>query len=196
MHKAIKILIGASIFFNFSAGLFGPIYAIFVERIGGDILTASTAWAAYSIVIGFLIMVFGKMEDRLNRRKMVILGYFMSAMGTSGYLFVSSPIHLYVVQIFLGIATAVLNPAWNAIFSTSLDKHRESSEWAYWEGAIRIDAGIAAVIGGAIATFFGFRTLFILMAATSFGGALISTLFLRKKIWEDFLKEIGKLSKI
>jgi len=128
MHKAIKILIGASIFFNFSAGLFGPIYAIFVERIGGDILTASSAWAMYSIIIGILIFVFGKWEDKLNKRKMVVLGYSLSAIGTASYIFVQQPLHLFAVQTILGISTAVINPAWNAIFSTSLDKHRESSE--------------------------------------------------------------------
>jgi MFS family permease len=195
MHKAIKILIGASIFFNFSAGLFGPIYAIFVERIGGDIMTASSAWAIYSVIIGILILFFGKWEDRLNKRKMVILGYSLSAIGTAGYIFVQQPFHLFVVQAILGISAAINNPAWNAIFSTSLDKHRESSEWAYWEGAVRIDAGIAAVVCGTIATIFGFRVLFILMAATSAVSALISTLFLRKKIWRDFL-QVSKIAKL
>jgi MFS family permease len=195
MHKAIKILIGASIFFNFSAGLFGPIYAIFVERIGGDMLAASTAWAIYSIIIGILILIFGKWEDKLNKRKMVVLGYFLHTVGAAGYLFVQQPIHLFLVQAILGVSAAINNPAWNAIFSTSLDKHRESSEWAYWEGTVRIDAGIAAVIGGTIATVFGFRTLFILMTITAAASTVISAMFLRKKFWEDFLKFSG-LSKV
>lgn len=193
MHRAIKILIGASIFYNFSAGLFGPIYAIFVERIGGDIMTASSAWAVYSIIIGCLLLVFGKIEDRLNKRKMVVLGYLLSTIGITGYLFVREPLHLYVVQAILGFS-AITNPAWNAIFSTSLDKHRESSEWAYWEGSVRIDAGIAAIVGGAIATVFGFRVLFILMAITAAASTLISTLLLRKKIWKDFL-QVSRLPK-
>lgn len=195
MHKAIKILIGASIFFNFSAGLFGPIYAIFVQEIGGDILTASNAWAVYSIVIGALLLITGRLEDHLNRRKMVILGYFLSTVGTAGYLFVRQPLDLFIVQIILGVSAAINNPAWSAIFSTSLDKHCESSEWAEWEGIIRIDLGIAAFLGGIIVVAFGFRTLFILMTIISACSTVVSTLLLRSNIWKDFLK-FTKMHKI
>lgn len=191
MHRAIKILIVASIFFSFSSGLFGPIYAIFVEKIGGDILTASSAWTLYSVVIGILILVFGKWEDKLNKRKMIVLGYFINTIGIVGYLFIQQPIQIFIIQAILGVSSAILNPAWNAIFSTSLDRHRESSEWAYWEGAIRIDAGIAAVIGGVIATVFGFRTLFIFMTITAAASTVISVLLLRKKTWENFLENMG-----
>jgi MFS family permease len=191
MHKAIKILIGSSIFFNFSAALLGPIYAIFVLKIGGSIETASGAWAVYSIVIGLLMLAFGKWEDQLNKRKMVILGYAINTIGTAGYLFIQQPLQLFIVQAILGVSAAVNNPAWSAIFSTSLDKHRESSEWAYWEGTIRIDAGIAAILGGIIVMNFGFQALFILMTVTAAASTLVSTLLLRKKIWKDFLKFHG-----
>jgi MFS family permease len=191
MHRAIKILIASSIFFSFSSGLFGPIYAIFVEKIGGDILTASSAWTLYSVVIGILILVFGKWEDKLNKRKMIVLGYFINTIGIAGYLFIQQPIQIFIIQAILGVSSAILNPAWNAIFSTSLDRHRESSEWAYWEGAIRIDAGIAAVIGGAIATIFGFHVLFVFMTITAAASTVISALFLRKKTWENFLENMG-----
>lgn len=195
MHKAVKILIGASIFFNFSAGLLGPIYAIFVERIGGDILTASSAWAIYSITIGVLMLIFGKLEDKLNKRRMVVLGYSLNTIGTAGYLFIQQPVHLFIVQAILGIGTAINNPAWDAIFSTSVDKRKESFEWACWEGSIRIVAGVAAFVGGTVVVIFGFRTLFVLMTITAAASTVISALFLRKKIWKDFLK-VSRLSNI
>ena len=51
MHKAIKVLILASIFLNFSVGLFGPIYAIFVEKIGGDIFLIPISPYCLSLLI-------------------------------------------------------------------------------------------------------------------------------------------------
>lgn len=194
MHKAIKILISASLFYNFAGGLFGPIYAIFVERIGGDILTASSAIALYNIVMGILLLIFGKMEDKINKRKVVVLGYFLSAIGMTGYLFISQPWHLFLVQIMLSFGV-ITNPAWDAFFAASTDKKRESEEWGLWEGSIKIDVGIAAIIGGLVASVFGFRALFFLMAVSAFVSAFVSTLLLRKKTWEGFLK-VSNLIKI
>ena len=186
MHKVIKILISASLFYNFAGGLFGPIYAIFVEKIGGDILTASSAIALYNIIIGILILTFSRIEDRINKRNVVVLGYFLSAIGVTGYLFVSQPWHLFVVQTILSFG-AITNPAWDALFAASTDKRKESEEWGLWEGSIKINAGIAALIGGFIASFLGFRTLFVLMSASTFASAFASTLLLRKKTWKGFL---------
>lgn len=187
MHKVIRILITTSIFYNIVGGLFGPIYAIFVEKIGGDILTASGAWAVYSIVMGILLLSFGKIEDKVNKRKTVVIGYFFSSIGTTGYLFVSQPWHLFVVQIVLGLGV-ITNPAWDALFSVSVSKGKESSEWGLWEGSTRIYAGMAAIIGGFIASTFGFRMLFMLMSIAAISGFLVSCSLLRKKTWESFLK--------
>ena len=186
MHKAIKILISASILYNFAGGLFGPIYAIFVEKIGGDILTASSAIALYNIIMGILLLTFGKMEDKINKRNVVVLGYFLSAIGVTGYLFVSQPWHLFAVQIILSLGV-ITNPAWDAFFASSTDKKKESEEWGLWEGSIKINTGIAALVGGFVASVFGFRALFVLMSASAFASAFASTLLLRKKTWKGFL---------
>ena len=66
MRRILKILILSSFFINLAAGLFGPIYAIFVEEIGGDLLTAGTAYAIFAIASGSLIFMLGKWEDKVN----------------------------------------------------------------------------------------------------------------------------------
>ena len=194
MHKIIKILIAASIFYNFSAGLLGPRSAIFVERIGGDILIASSAMAVYNIVMGVLLLGFGKIEDKVNKRKVIVVGYILSGIGFIGYLFVSNAWHLFLVQIILSLG-AITSPAWDALFSASTDRKKECVEWGIWEGSVRIDIGIAAVVGGLIASAFGFRLLFLFMALTAFSSAFISTMLLSKKTWKSFLK-LYKISKI
>jgi len=189
MHKAIKVLILASIFLNFSVGLFGPIYAIFVEKIGGNILSASQAIALYSILFGVLKIVFGRLGDiDWNKRKMITTGYLLNALGFAGYMIVQNPLQLFLVKIVLGIGDAIKNPAWEAIFSKSLDRKMESTEWAYWGGSVSITYGIASFIGGNIAMFLGFRILFAIMAIATAISVVISTLLFRRKIVIGFLK--------
>ncbi len=188
MHKAIKILIASSIFYNFSAGLFGPIYAIFVQKIGGTILTASIAWAVYTFFIGVLLLVFGRLEDRVNKRKLFIIGRVINTIGIAGYLLVTNPTQLFFVQGILGIAVALMNPTFEAIFSRSLDIGKESTEWSLWEGSINIVYAGAALIGGVIAEIYGFRILFLIMTLGSALSTLVATLLLKRKVWEYFIR--------
>ncbi len=188
MHKVLKILIFSSIFYNFAAGLFGPIYAIFVQEIGGTILTASIAWSVYTFFIGALMLIFGRMEDKFNKRKLFVVGRVINACGIIGYLFVDSPASLFVVQGILGVAVAIMNPTFEAIFSRGLDVGKESTEWSLWEGSINIFYSGASLIGGTIASVFGFKYLFMFMAASSILSTIVATMLLKKNAWNYFVK--------
>jgi MFS family permease len=184
MRRGLKILISSSFTYNIASASFGPLYAIFVEKIGGGILEASGVYAAQAITIGILIFLLGKIEDRIDKRKILILGYFMQFVGIASYIFVQNVAQLFVVQIYLGIAAAITIPAFDAFYSSSLDRGKESSEWSIWESGTRIIAALAAIAGGFIAAEFGFRYLFVWMAFFSGIAAFITLLFLRKKEYE------------
>ncbi|HLC39493.1 MAG TPA: MFS transporter [archaeon] len=192
MHKAIKILIASSIFYNMAAGLLGPIWAIYVGTVGGSILDAGSAYAVYTFFVGLLMLVLGRLEDKLNRRVMFVFGRFLNFVGTTGYLFVTNITELFIVQGVLGAALAIINPTFTTIYSKSIDKGRESSEWAYWEGSVHIMYSIVAFSGGVIASLYGFRTLFILMSIASLCSLIVSLLLLKKKIKNEILVIEGK----
>jgi MFS family permease len=182
MKTILKILLLSSFLISFSAGLFGPIYAVFVEEIGGDLLTAGSAFAAFSIVSGILIYFLGKWEDKIKHKEnILIISRFLTIFGTAGYLLIQTPIHLFAVQIVLGISAALITPAFDGLYSKNLTKGKYASQWGLWESMYSITVGVAAIIGGFVAQNYGFQTLFIIMtflAILSF----ISTLLLKKQI--------------
>ena len=47
LTKTTKILLIASSLWYFGEGLFGPLFAIYAEKIGGDLLDITWAWAFY-----------------------------------------------------------------------------------------------------------------------------------------------------
>jgi len=194
MHKILKILITSSIFYNFTAGMLGPIYALFALRIGGDILVASSAIAIYAAVVGILILIFGRFEDRLDKKKVFIAGRAINVVGIAGYMFVSSPFDLFIVQGILGIAIAMMNPTFEALYSRGLRKGHEAFEWSVWEGTINIMIAIAAVTGGLVASLFGFQTLFAFMTVTAALGFVAATFLMRKNIWYEMRKITKKKS--
>ena len=186
MRYLLKILLLSSFFITLSAGLLGPIYAVFVEEIGGNLLTAGTAAAIFSISSGVLIYLLGRWEDKIKHQEnILVIGRILTFVGITGYLFVKSPAHLFIVEIFLGISTAISTPAFDSLYSKNLSKGKFASQWGTWEAMYAIAAGIAAIIGGYIAQEFGFKILFIIMSVLSLI-SLITILLLKKYIKEIY----------
>jgi len=181
MKKQLKILLIIDALFVLAGGLFGPIYAIFVQDIGGDLLTAGGAYGAFAIAAGVLVFILGKWEDHVKHlEKLLIASYALSCVGFLGYLLIQRPLHLFMVQIIFGIANAINKPAYDALYSKYLNKRKFASQWGMWESMVWITTGIAAVIGGFIARAHGFRPLFIIMLIISLIGLSITTSLLHK----------------
>ena len=99
MKKGYKILLGASLMANFGDNLIGPFYAVFVEKIGGSILDIGFTVTVFSMCTGILMMIVGKLSDRLNKELITIFGYGMYALGSLLYLVISSPWQLFFLQV-------------------------------------------------------------------------------------------------
>jgi len=182
MKKEMKVLISADVMFMLAGGLFGPIYALFVEDIGGGLAVAGMAYSVYCIVAGILIYFIGKFEDKFDNQEMlVVVGYFILSIGYLGYLFVSSPLHLYLLQALFGVGAAIKLPVYRGIYSMNLDKGKFASEWGIWDSFTYIFWGISSFLGGHIAKAYGFRFLFLIMFALTFIGFLISLALLLEK---------------
>ena len=154
--------------------MFGPLFAVFAEKIGGDILDISWAWATYLIVTGILVIFIGKLSDKqISKEKFMIWGYALNALFTFGYLLVSSPLHLFFIQIGLGIAAALSMPTWEALYSKYEDKKHEGYEWGLAGGEAQIIMGIAMVVGGLIVNYLSFKVLFITMGVVQ----LVATIY-------------------
>lgn len=54
MHVVLKVLLLSYALCSLALGMLGPVYAIFVEEIGRDILDAGSAWSIYMFTMGVL----------------------------------------------------------------------------------------------------------------------------------------------
>jgi len=108
MNLRLKLLLYASVFGNFSSALLGPIYALFVQSIGGSIIVASTSFAVYTIVFALSTTFIGKLEDsRFKKEKMVFIGYFLLTIGNLLFIFVQKAADLYLLQALMGVGVAI-----------------------------------------------------------------------------------------
>jgi sugar phosphate permease len=181
MKRALFVLLITSMFLNFAIGLFGPLYAAFVREIGGNLVTAGTAFSVFSIASGAAIFFISRWEDHVkHQEKLLVLGRALTAIAVLGYLFVNNIAQLYIVQGLLGIALAVNGPVYQSLYSKNLDKGKFASEWGLWSSSHGIVMGLSAIGGGIVAQNYGFDILFVLMFIVAVL-ALIASLFLLKK---------------
>lgn len=175
-----KVLLLSDAFYLFSGGLLGPIYALFVEKIGGDLLDASSAFALFMLTAGIVVLVLAFWEDKSKHlRKFVIAGYGIHVLGSAMYLLVDSPLMLFIVQAVLGIAVALKDPAYDALFSLSERKHLALA-WGEWESVDYITLGLGALLGGFIANTFGFGVLLFCMFLFSTAAFIVAMKLLSK----------------
>jgi hypothetical protein len=178
---AKTLLLGANIWY-FGEGMMGPLFAVFAEKVGGDILDITWAWSTYLVITGVLYIVVGRWLNGKNfKEKVMVAGYSLNALCTFGYLLVDSPIKLFIVQAGLGIAEAIGTPAWDALYANSQHEEMDAYAWGLSTGQSQIVTGLAFAVGGAITHFISFEALFITMGCTQILSALVTAQLLSSK---------------
>lgn len=168
MNKSLKKLLLINSVFVFGASLLGPLYAVFVKEIGGDILTIGWTFAAYMFAGGIMSYFAGRLGDKLKETEYLIAaGYIIRAVGFFLYTLIGSPLQLLLLQFFLGAGEAVANPAFKSIFSRHLDSKKSTTQWGTWDLLYSIITALGVGIGAFIVEFLGFNILFYIMSISS-----------------------------
>lgn len=153
----------------FIIGLFAPFYAVFIQKIGGGIAFAGFSWALFSIVAGVLTLLFSKWGLRVKEEELLLaLGYIIRGAVFISYAFMGSMLQLVFTQVLWGIAAALGNPAFDAVYTKHTTQGDSIVQWGHWEGIASIADGVAALIGGLLILNFGYEAVFLSMALLSF----------------------------
>lgn len=179
VNKVIRILVLGDIMFFSAFGLIGPIFAIFVTNqiSGATIATVGFAATINLLTRALLQMPVARYIDRHKGEKddfyFMVAGSTLISIVPFIYLFVETPIHLYMAQVVLGIGGALTNPGWFAIFTRHIDKGKEGTEWTLENVGIGLVSAGAAALGGIFAERFGFHNLFLTVGILSLVGLII-----------------------
>jgi MFS family permease len=165
-----------------AGAMLGPIYALFVERIGGDLLDASYTFAAFAVTAGVVTLLSGKYSDKMKESEIIVaLGYSIMALGFFSYVFVSSLAMLLIVQVVIGLGEAIYAPSFDALYSKHITRGKSGRQWGAWEAINYFTIAIGAVGGGLLVTQFGFNAMFVAMGLLSVFSALF-ILFLPRDV--------------
>ena len=198
LNKIVKVLLISDFFFNCAWGLVSPIFALFiVQKITGDSAKAAevAGFAAlfYWTIKSFLQIPIGKYLDKNHGEKddfwFMLIGHIITAMVPFGYLFSTSALHIYILQIVYAVGMAMLVPSWLAVLSRHIDKGKEAFEWGLSSTTFGFATGITGALGGVIAATYNFNALFILCGLINLVSAF-ALLYIRKELYRG--KNINK----
>lgn len=181
-NVALRILLMTDGLVVFSAAMLGPIYALFVRDIGGDILDTGLAAGVFTATAGIVVFLSGRFSDRVKEAEVVVAaGYAIMATGFFGYLFVHSVAELLVAQAVIGFGQALCSPSFDALYSKHVDPGKSGTQWGAWESMNYFAAAFGALAGSVVASLFGFPALFTVMGCLAYTSALY-IYFLPRKV--------------
>jgi MFS family permease len=162
--RQARLLLAISFLTTFAESMLVPMYAAFTEKVGGSILDAGIAFAVFSMATGFVVAAIGTRPwFQLHVRSCLILGFLVSAACDVSYVFVQNRWQLFGAQVVAGLATGLIEPAWDALFTDDIE-HSSAKHWSIWAGGTHLVAGGASLVGGLFVAYFSFSALFLAMA--------------------------------
>ncbi|HEY9658303.1 MAG TPA: MFS transporter [Allocoleopsis sp.] len=168
MKSFAKILLLISTAEVIASNLF-PLYATYVQHIGGNLFDVGSTLALQSIVVGVGSILSSRIATKYKTEKLhLVLGYLISAFVFLAYPHITNPQQFYITQFVDGIGLSLVIPAFSGLYSSIQEAGQHTKGWGNYFGSANIAAGIALLASGSIAQHFGYNTLFYAVAAFEF----------------------------
>ncbi len=177
INPVIRFLTISDVLILSGFGLITPIFAVFIVNTikGGNLEVVGIASAVYLLTRSLIQIPAAGLIDKIKGEKDDFLAMLFGSLAFSCvpllYLLISTPMQLYLVQFFYGLAVSFTYPSWLAIFTRHIDKEHEGIEWGTYQTLVDLGGAGAASLGGFLAYKFGFNLLFILVSLFSFVGS-------------------------
>jgi MFS family permease len=167
LTKPLKILLATDGLVMVASSMLIPFFAVFVEKVGGDILEIGFAASLFAIAGGVAVLLAGRLADKVRRKeRMIAVAYMVLAAGFALYLAVDNIWLLLVVQVVVGLAEASYYPAFDALYGEHAHEggSHAARRWSLTEANDYFAAAIGAALGAGLVHYVGFDALFITMS--------------------------------
>ena len=155
--------------------LFTPIKA---EMRFSDFQLALLGTTSFVIFYTLLGVPFGRMADRVSRKKMIAAGLAVWSLFSGLTGFAWSFETMFLCRVMVGVGEATLGPAALSLLSDHFPPERRATVQAIYSSGIAIGAGLASFLGGYLGQEWGWRWAFYLLG---FPGLAVGLLVLAIK---------------
>ena len=179
MNRVVKYFVFADLALFTGWGFVAPVFSVFIieEVVGATLVTvgisAALYWLARAVIQIPIAMTIDRMKGEKDDFYALILGLITISASAFLLVFIRTPLELYIVQIMQGAAFGAYSVSWVAIFSRHLDKERVAFDWSLDRATLSLAIATSSILGGVVASAFGFNTIFIASGVLSLASAVI-----------------------
>jgi len=138
------------------------------KDIGISLSLIPMLWFALDMTRTLFSMPAGIISDRVGRRYVIVLGWFIYALTYFGFAFSSQPIHIWLLFIFYGFYYSLTEGTERAFIADLVPSELRGTAYGIYRFAIGVGAFPASVIFGAIWHWAGHITAFTFGAGLAF----------------------------
>lgn len=175
-RKYIFLILTLSFLVNFDSTVAIPIIALYAKELGASIILIGLIVGVYSMVHIPSNIFFGRLVDKLGRKRLITIGVFLDGISMLLYFLANNPMFLLFARVIHGIGGGFGGPATMAYLSDATSKERSGRVMALYGISIGFANLIGFMLGGIVAQIIGFSNLFLIigillliMAFLSFG---------------------------
>src|SRR5690606_21173755 len=156
----LGIVFGVITFWLFAQSMVNIVPAVQADLgISLDIINIAISLTA--LFSGIFIVVAGGLADKYGRMKLTYVGMGLSIVGSLCLVLAQGSVLLIIGRIVQGLSGACIMPATMALVKTYYDGAERQRALSYWSIGSWGGSGVCSFAGGAIATYMGWRWIFI-----------------------------------
>lgn len=143
-------------------------------RASADLSTISWVVNGYNVVIAALLVPAGRTADRLGRKRFLIFGLLLFALGSGASAGAQDPGFLIAMRCAQALGAAVVVPTSLALLLPRFAPARRLSAVTLWGAASALGAGIGPSLGGALVDAWSWRAVFLVNVPLALLAALLA----------------------
>ena len=121
----------------------------------------NTAISLTGLFSGMFVVAAGGISDRIGRKKITTIGLVLNIIGSLCLIFAQETVLLIIGRVIQGFSAACIMPATIALVKTYFDGADRQRALSYWSFGSWGGGGICSFAGGLIATYLGWRYIFV-----------------------------------
>ena len=154
------IVFGVLTFWLFAQAIVNVVPAV-QQDLGVSSGTLNIAISLTALFSGIFIVAAGGLADKMGRKKLTNIGLVLSIVGSLCLVLANGATLLIIGRIIQGLSAACIMPATIALMKAYFEGAERQRALSYWSIGSWGGSGVCSLFGGAIATYMGWKWIFI-----------------------------------
>ncbi|MBB6447942.1 MFS transporter [Bacillus benzoevorans] len=154
------IVFGVITFWLFAQAMVNVVPAV-QKDLGISLGTLNIAISLTALFSGMFIVAAGGLADKVGRKKMTYLGLSLSIVGSLCLVLAQGSVLLIIGRVIQGLSAACIMPSTIALVKAYFEGAERQRALSFWSIGSWGGSGVASFAGGTIATYLGWKWIFI-----------------------------------